>query len=197
MHEEPGSTKLVAIGASAGGLAALTVVLSALPRDLPAAVLIVQHLDPRYPSHMAEILGRRCDLPCVEAQDGQEITNQMVYIAPPDRHMLVEEGHIRLTRTNLVHFVRPSVDLLFESVVAAYGESAIAVILTGSGTDGALGIRAIKEKGGISIVQDPITADTRGMPVAAIAMAQVDHILPLNDIGATIVDAVYGRLQSG
>lgn len=181
------NNRLVAIGASAGGLNALLVVLSALPADLTAAVMVVQHLDPKYPSHMAEILARQSQIRIIEAVDGDVIEASTVYFAPPGKHLLVGERRISLTTSELVHFVRPSVDLLLESVAATYGEGAIGVILTGSGLDGALGIRAIKEKGGLTISQDPLTAESSGMPNTAIATGAVDFILPLDQIAGAIV----------
>lgn len=188
--DHPNKLDIVAIGSSAGGLRALSSVISAFPADLPAAVLVVQHLDPRYPSHMAEILARRSPMRIVEAADGEKIEQGTVYMAPPDRHMLVEQNLIHLTKSELVHFVRPSVDLLFESVAAAYRGRVIGVILTGSGTDGALGIRAIKEKGGFTITQDPEDAESTGMPTAAIATGMVDLVLKLEAIGLEIANVV-------
>lgn len=188
--DNPNKLDIVAIGASAGGLRALLSVLSAFPADLPAAVLVVQHLDPRYPSHMAEILARRSPMRVVEAADGGKIEQGTIYMAPPDKHMLVEQNLIRLTTSELVHFVRPSVDLLFESVAASYRGRVIGVILTGSGTDGAMGIRAIKEKGGFTIAQDPEDSESTGMPTAAIATGMVDLVLKLEAIGPEIANVL-------
>ena len=180
----------VAIGASAGGVTALQTVISALPRGFRAAVLIVQHLDPRHKSLLADLLGRRAQLTVKEADDDEPIRPGTVYIAPPDNHLLVANGHVSLTSSELVHFTRPSVDLLFESVAAAFKDRAIGVILTGSGLDGATGIRAIKEQGGTTIVQDPAAADHPGMPANAYATGCVDFKLELDDIGPAIVRLV-------
>jgi two-component system, chemotaxis family, protein-glutamate methylesterase/glutaminase len=181
---------IVAIGASAGGLRALIVILSGLRESFPAPVMVVQHLDPHRESQMAGILGRHAPIKVVEAVDGSDIAPGIVYIAPPGQHMLVEQDHIRLTTTELVHFVRPSVDLLFESIAAQYGDKAIGVILTGSGTDGATGVRAIKERSGFVIVQDPDTAESAGMPHAAIATGLADTVLPLEEIADALENAV-------
>jgi two-component system, chemotaxis family, protein-glutamate methylesterase/glutaminase len=181
---------IVAIGSSAGGLRALTAVIPELPKDLLASVFVVQHLDPRYESRMSEILARRSEIKVVEAHDGDEIQRGTVYFAPPDRHMLVGEGTIRLTTTQLVHFVRPSVDLLFESVAAAYGPRAVGVVLTGSGSDGALGIQAIRAEGGLTIVQNPEMAESTGMPRSAIATGAVDLILPIEEIAKAVIRMV-------
>jgi len=181
---------VVAIGASAGGVEALYVVVSSLPATFPAAVLIVQHMDPRHKSLLAGLLGRRCLLPVKQASDGEAIHGAMVYIAQPNVHMIVSADQLRLTDSKLVHFSRPSIDLLFESVADAYGDRAIGVVLSGSGVDGASGIRAIKDKGGTTIVQDPATAAHSGMPQAARATGCVDFTLPLEDIGPAIVSLV-------
>jgi len=180
----------VAVGASAGGVTALQVVIGALPEDLPAAVLVVQHLDPRHKSLLAALLARRARLQVKEAHPHEIIRPGTAYIAPPDTHLLVADGRISLTTSELVHFTRPSVDLLFESVAAAYKGRAIGVVLTGSGLDGATGIRAIKEQGGTTIVQDPASADHSSMPAHASATGCVDFILPLEDIGPAIARLV-------
>ena len=185
-----GKREVVALGASAGGLQALIVVLSGFPADLPAPVFVVQHLDPRHESHMADILTRHSRIRVVEAADGDIIEKSVAYLAPPGRHMLVEQDHIRLTTTELVHFVRPSVDLLFESIAAVYNRKAVGVVLTGSGVDGAMGIRAIKETGGLTIAQDPESAENPGMPRAAITTGAVDLILPIERIAETLIDAI-------
>lgn len=189
-RDHQGRYEVVAIGASAGGLRALSAVLSELPPDFPVPVLIVQHLDPHSESRMADILARRTKLKIVQAQEGDEIAAGVAYIAPPARHMLLDHGRIHLTTTELVHFVRPSVDLLFESVAAGFRGKTIGVILTGSGMDGALGLRAIKEVGGLTIVQDPATSESTGMPTAAVAIGAADIVVPLEQIAREIMEAV-------
>ena len=180
----------VAIGSSAGGVEALHVVVQAFPPAFPATVLIVQHMDPRHKSLLAGLLSRRCRLPVKQAGNGEPIATGMVYIAQPDMHLIVRAGHLVLTDTKLVHFSRPSIDLLFESVADAYGDRAIGVILSGSGVDGAAGIRAIKGKGGTTIIQDPASAAHTGMPQAARVTGAVDFTLPLDEIGPAIVNLV-------
>jgi len=177
----------VALAASAGGLNALTHVLAALPPDFPAALVVVQHLDRRHRSVMADILARKCRLPVKEAVEGEPLQAGRAYIAPPDRHLLVTPDHsVSLTQTELVHFVRPSADLLFESVAASYKERAIAVVLSGSGQDGAMGVKAIKKMGGTVIVQDAKNAEFTGMPEAAQATGKADFVLPLDDIAPAL-----------
>ena len=178
---------VVALAASAGGLNALTHVLAGLPADFPAALVVVQHLDPRHRSVMADILARRCKLPVKEAIEGEQVQPGHAYIAPPNRHLLVNPDHsLSLTQTELVHFVRPSADLMFESTAASYKERAIAVVLSGSGHDGAMGVRAIKKMGGTVIVQDAKNAEFTGMPEAAQATGIVDFVLPLDDIAPAL-----------
>jgi two-component system, chemotaxis family, protein-glutamate methylesterase/glutaminase len=171
---------------------ALQTVIGALPRKFPAAVLVVQHLDPRHKSLLAELLARRTPLVVKEAVDREVIEAGTVYIAPPDNHFLVANGHVSLTSSELVHYTRPSADLLFESVAASYRSRAIGVILTGSGADGATGLRAIKEQGGTTIAQDPQTAEYGSMPAHACAASCVDFKLPLDTIGPAIVSLVLG-----
>ncbi len=184
-----GAYDVVAIAASAGGVQALSEVLSGLPAQLPAAVLVVQHLQRHRPSHLAHILAWHTAIPVTEARDDEAFERGRAYIAPPDRHMLVQEDwRLRLTHTQLVHFVRPSADLLFESVAGAFRERAIAVVLSGTGCDGAMGVRAIKESGGIVIVQHALSAEFSGMPESALATHCADFELRL--------EAIPGKLLS-
>jgi two-component system chemotaxis response regulator CheB len=178
---------IVAIAASAGGLMALTEVLAALPGDLPVPVVVVQHLDPRHRSLMAEILDRRTELQVRQAQEGDDLRPGTVYIAPPDYHLLVNgDGTLSLSQSKLVHFVRPSADLLFESMGASYGNRAIAVVLTGSGKDGSLGVEGVKKMGGTVIAQDVESAQFGGMPAAAIETGSVDFVLHLDEIAEAL-----------
>jgi two-component system, chemotaxis family, protein-glutamate methylesterase/glutaminase len=188
------ATDAVLVAASAGGLGALTAVLSELPADFPAGVAIVQHIEPHHRSMLAEILGRSCALPVTQAADGQRFQPGVVYVAPPDHHLLVDaDGSLSLTRTELVHFVRPSADLLFESGAASFGNRAIGVVLTGTGSDGSLGVEAIKRRGGAVIAQDEATSDFFGMPGAAIEAGAVDFVLPLDQIAEALTSLVTER----
>jgi two-component system chemotaxis response regulator CheB len=182
---------VVALAASAGGLTALSHVVAGLPATFPAALVVVQHLDPRHRSLMADILSRRTPLRVKQAQDGDCLAAGTVFVAPPDRHLLLNpDGTLSLTQSELVHFVRPSADLLFESVAASYRDRAIAVVLTGSGSDGSMGVRAIKKMGGTLIVQNRETAEFFGMPGAAIQAGEVDLVLPLQEIAPALVTLV-------
>jgi len=177
------SFDVVAIAASAGGLRALSEVLASLPQDFPVPIVVVQHLDPRHRSLMAEILSRKTPLMVKPAEDGESIYPGFVYIAQPNNHLLVNgDGTLSLTQTELVHFVRPSVDLLFESVAASYRDRCIAVVLTGTGTDGSMGVQAVKKMGGTVIAQDEASSEFFGMPSAAIQTGAVDFVLSLDEI---------------
>lgn len=181
---------VVAIAASAGGFHALSRVLSALPADVPAAFALVQHLDRNHPSVLPELLARRTALEVREAGQGAELREGLALVAPPNHHLLIEpNGTCSLTMTELVHFVRPSADLLFESCAAAFGAGAVGVVLSGMGVDGALGIAAIHERGGFVIAQDG--AEFGGMPGAAVATGIVDRILPLERIADALADLAW------
>ena len=186
---------IIALTASAGGLKALSTLLAALPPDFPAALVIVQHLSPRQPSLMAHILERRIALSVTQAQDGDTLRPGHVYLAPPDRHLLVGPGGtLSLTQTGKVHFVRPSGDVLLESVAASCGPSAIAVILTGGDGDGAAGLKAVKDAGGITLAQDEASSEMFSMPRTAIATGAVDFILPLDEIAPKLIALVGAGL---
>jgi two-component system, chemotaxis family, protein-glutamate methylesterase/glutaminase len=187
---------IVALAASAGGVFALTEILGKLPAQFPAIVVVVQHLDPRHRSLMPEIFGRRSQLPVDQALDGMKVEPGHVYLAPPDRHLLINgDGTVSLTQTELVNFVRPSADLLFESVAAGYGERAIAVVLTGAGKDGSMGVTAIKARGGTVIVQDEASSEFFSMPSAAIRTGAVDFVLSLSEIPSALVTLVAGEVR--
>ncbi len=189
--------RIVAVGASAGGVTALQELVGALPGDLSVPIVVVQHVDPRHRSLLTEILRRRAALSVETAVAGTRLLPATVYIAPPDHHLLVDQGAIALTHSELVHFVRPSVDLLFESVAGAYGAATIAVVLTGTGSDGAMGVEAVKKTGGTVIAQDEASSDYFGMPSAAIATNCVDFVLPLAEIPEAIVTLVTGNETRG
>jgi two-component system, chemotaxis family, protein-glutamate methylesterase/glutaminase len=191
MSQTPPTFDVIALAASAGGLTALSKVLSGLPADFPAALVVVQHLDPRHRSLMAEILSRRTALPVKQAEQGDFLKPGKAYIAPPNQHLLVNpDGTLSLSQSELVHFVRPSADLLFESVAASYKDRAIAVVLSGTGSDGSMGVRAIKKMNGTVIVQDENTSEFSGMPNAAIQTGHTDFVLPLEEIAPALITLV-------
>jgi two-component system, chemotaxis family, protein-glutamate methylesterase/glutaminase len=176
--------ELIVIGASWGGLHAVGKILSALPEQTDAAIVVAQHRrTDAMEGGLASILGLRTQLPVSDAQDKQPILPRHVYLAPPDYHLLVQHGWFSLSTDDHVHFARPSIDVLFESAADAYGERVIGLILTGSNEDGAAGLARIKERGGVAIVQDPRTAERGEMPGAALAATAADAILTLEEIG--------------
>jgi two-component system chemotaxis response regulator CheB len=179
------SFDVVATASSAGGIAALMQLVAQLMPDLPASVISVQHLDPRHRSIIDEILSRRTALRVRQAAEGMRIERGTIYVAPPNFHTLVaSDGCLHLNQAELVHFLRPSADLLFESVAATFKERAVGVVLSGTGSDGSMGVRAIKTMGGTVIVQ--ANAQFSGMPNAARATGAYDFSLPLDEIGIAI-----------
>jgi len=183
---------VVALGCSAGGLNALSQVLKLLSRNFPSSIVVVQHLSPGYKSWIASILARSTSLRVKAAEHGEIMLPGTVYIAPPDEHLLVGPGKLQLAHSQLVHFSRPSIDLLFESVAGTYGSRSIGVVLSGSGKDGSAGIRTIKEAGGVTIAQLPDKAEFRHMPEAAIETGCIDFVLPLEKIGETLAELCSG-----
>ena len=182
---------VVAIASSAGGVTALSELLAELPSSFPSTILIVQHLSPNYISHLDEILARKAQLPVKRAENGEQARPGTIYIAQPNQHLLISAARIlSLTQTEPVYFLRPAADVLFKSVAESYGKRAIAVVLTGTGKDGAMGVKAIHQTGGKVIAQDPETAEFNAMPKNAIATGSVDFILPLSEIAAKLISLV-------
>ena len=181
--------ELIAIGASAGGLPALAEVLTGIDVEFPA-IVIVQHLDPSHKSQMPGLLARKTRKPVKEAEDGEPLIQGTVYVGPPDEHLLVTQGKIQLAHSRLIRFSRPSIDIMFGSVAAVYGPVAMGVILSGSNRDGADGIAAIKRAGGITMAQEPSTAEFRIMPQASIDTGCVDIVVPLDEMGEVISELI-------
>lgn len=174
---------VVAIGASAGGVEALGVLLAALPADFAAAVLIVLHIPPDRPSRLPELFRARCALPLREAVDKEILESGTVYFAPPGYHLQVEPGNwLSLSADAPVNHSRPSIDVLFESAAFACGARLLAVVLTGANADGAQGLRAVREAGGTAWVQAPHDAQHEAMPAAALAVAGADRILSVRQM---------------
>lgn len=180
---------LIAVGASWGGLHALSELLRGLPDELDAAVVVAQHRSPKSPPGGLEaLLQDHTKRPVVQTSDKEPILPRHVYVAPPNYHLLVEPGFFALSTEGRVTYARPSVDVLFESAADAYRERVIGIVLTGANEDGAAGLRRIKQVGGVAIVQDPRTAAMRLMPDAALAATAADAVLPLSEMG----DFLYG-----
>lgn len=176
---------IIVIGASAGGVEAISAVVADLPRDLRAAVLVVLHLS-RGRSVLPEILTRAGSLPAVHPEDGDPVEYGRIYVARPDHHMTIENRRIRIVHGPTENGSRPAVDPLFRSAAREYGSRVVGVVLTGALDDGTAGLAAVKEAGGIAIVQDPEDAFASSMPRSALAFVQVDHVLPLRDISAQL-----------
>jgi two-component system chemotaxis response regulator CheB len=176
--------RAVVIGVSAGGMQALNAILPELPSDFPLSVIIVQHTHPASDDFLARYLDEKCCVKVKEADEKEKILPGVVYLAPPNYHLLVENDKIFSLSTELpVNFARPSIDVLFETAADAYGKMVAGVILTGANRDGSQGLLTIKKAGGLTVVQDPETAEANAMPQAAIETVQPDHILPLEKIG--------------
>jgi two-component system, chemotaxis family, protein-glutamate methylesterase/glutaminase len=175
--------KAVVIGASAGGMDAIKKILSNLPKKTSLPVIIVQHISSRSDSYWIKILNKECELKVKEADEKEIIANGVVYIAPPGYHLMIEKDFtFSLASDERVNYSRPSIDVLFETAADAYKETLIGIVLTGANADGAEGLRIIKEKGGLTIVQDPETSEVKAMPKAAIKVAKPLYILPLAKI---------------
>jgi two-component system, chemotaxis family, protein-glutamate methylesterase/glutaminase len=188
--EGPGHDRfdIVAVGASAGGLNSLFQLLGPLPASFPVSILVVQHLSPEHPSHLAEVLERKLKLKVRQAHDGDAMSAGTVFVAPPNLHLLAEPSNVRLLRTPTVHFSRPSIDLLFESVAVNFGNHSVGIILSGTGLDGASGVRAIKGAGGVTMAEDPSKAEFSAMPYGAVATGCVDIVLPLSKLAGSLID---------
>jgi two-component system chemotaxis response regulator CheB len=181
------NSKVVLIGTSAGGLNALRRLLGRLSPDFPAAVLVVMHIGSHY-SVLPKILKRDVGMPVRHAEDNESIVPGTVLIAPPDHHMLVEDGLIRLSQGAKENFARPAIDPLFRCAAVYYRENAIGVILTGMLDDGTIGLQAIKAYGGVALVQDPNEADEPEMPCSALQYVQVDDCMPLDGLAQRLIE---------
>ncbi len=186
MDADSARRDILVIGASAGGVQALCSVIESLPPGLPAAVFVVLHVAPHGRSALPAILARSGCLPAVHPADGEEIQAGRIYVAPPDRHLTIQEGRIRLSRNASENGHRPAVDVLFRSAARAYGPRVVGVVLTGNLDDGTAGLAAIKRCGGATVVQNPRDADYPSMPESAIHNVRVDHVVPLGEIGALL-----------
>ena len=174
----------IVIGVSAGGVQALPVVLGPLPSNFPVPVIVVQHISPDSDSYFSLHLDERIEPKVKEADEKEPIMGGYVYIAPANYHLLVEADEtFSLSIDEKVNYCRPSIDVLFESAVDVYKSELIGIILTGANNDGARGLKMIKDSGGLTIVQDPESAESKVMPRAARAVCKVDYVLSLEEIG--------------
>lgn len=179
---------IIVIGTSAGGLKALGAILSALPASIDAVLFIVQHLAADKPSILPQILADVGAFPAVHPSDGEPIQRGRIYVAPPDYHLLVNQGLMRVVRGPQENRFRPAIDALFRSAARAYGPRVVGVVLTGYLDDGTVGLQAIKKRGGVAIVQDPNEAEYPSMTKSALRYVKVDYCLPLGEIPDLLVD---------
>jgi two-component system chemotaxis response regulator CheB len=179
---------IIVVGASAGGIEALKTLVSGLPRNFPATVFVVLHMSPQTPSVLPEILTRSGELSATHPRDNEEFRLGHIYVAPPDRHLLLEkDGRILITRGPKENRFRPAVDPLFRSAARAFGTRVIGIVLSGGLDDGTVGLLAIKQRGGIAVVQDPQDAITPSMPLNAMRYVAVDYCLPVAEIAPLLV----------
>lgn len=187
--------KIVVIGASAGGVEALTKLVSGLPVDLPVALFVVLHISSHGTSILPRILSRAGALEAIHPSHDEVIKSGRIYVAPPDHHLLIKRGHIHLGRGSKENGHRPAIDPLFRTAARAYGSRVIGVVLSGALDDGTAGLLAVKMQGGISIVQNPDDALYPDMPRSAIENVQIDYILPVSEIAATLVSLAQEPLH--
>jgi two-component system, chemotaxis family, protein-glutamate methylesterase/glutaminase len=181
---------LITIGGSAGSLDPLIQIVASLPPDLPAAVFVVVHLSPRSPNYIPDILRKRTAMQVLQASDGERIQTGTIYVAPPDRHLLIRDHHIHLSRGPKEGLQRPSINVTFRSAAEACGEGVIGVLLSGMLDDGAAGIWEIAKRKGITVVQDPAEAPFPSMPLTALSDAIVHHTLTVSEIGRLLTRLV-------
>ena len=168
---------IVVVGASAGGVEALTLLVAGLPRGIRAAIIVVLHVAPNYPSALAAILTRSGAVPAEQVESRLQIELGHIYVAPPNRHLVIDDGHLHLEAGPRENGARPAVDVLFRSAARVYGSRVVGIILSGALRDGAEGMAAIKLGGGVTIVQDPEEALFAGMPRSALKASHVDYCL--------------------
>jgi len=185
-----GRVHTVAVGASAGGIEALQRLVAQLPPDLPAAVLVVLHLAPKGTSVLPQILSRAGALPAAQAVDGAAVQGGHLYVAPPDAHLLVAHGRLRLDGGAPMNGHRPAIDPLFGSVADAYGPAGAGIVLSGVLDDGTAGLLAIKQAGGVTLAQDPADALYDMMPRSAIEVVSPDYVATAEELGKVLAEIV-------
>jgi len=194
-HRRTRYRDIIAIGASAGGAHALSELAGGLPAELPAAVLVTQHISPRSPRVLAEILSRAGNLPATFAINGEPIERGHIYVAPPDHHLLIGQDRLLVTRGPRENGHRPAVDPLFRSAARQYSQRVVAVVLSGTLDDGSAGLVAVKARGGIAIAQDPEDALYSAMPRNAIERDHPDHVVPISELAELLCTLVQQRLR--
>jgi len=179
--------EIIVIGTSWGGLNALSQVVAGLPATFALPIVVVQHRSPDAPGFLAELLQTRAALCVVEVDDKRPIVAGNVYVAPPNYHLLIEQGFFSLTTDAPVRYSRPSIDVTFVSAADAYGRRTVGIVLTGANEDGALGLKRIADRGGYAIVQDPATAEGATMPRAALRTVPKARVVPLDLIANHLI----------
>jgi two-component system chemotaxis response regulator CheB len=174
--------RLVVVGASQGGLVALQRLLGQLPEKFVLPVALVLHRGRQQEELLTGLLQKTSPLTIVEAEDKTDLVGGRIYVAPADYHLLVDDNHLALSTERPVNYARPSIDVLFESAAFAYADRLIAVLLTGAGSDGVKGLKAVKKRGGYIIIQDPQDAESPALPKAALAAVEADAILSLEEM---------------
>ncbi len=176
--------RVVVIGVSTGGTKALKTVLQFLPLESTLSIIVVMHRHKDTDGYLEQSLDNACKIPVKQADEKEEIRAGVVYVAPPNYHLLIEDdGTFSMTVEEAVNYARPSIDVVFESAAGVYGQCLVGIVLTGANDDGSRGLKKIKDAGGLTIVQSPETSEAADMPRAAIAAANPDYILPLEKIG--------------
>lgn len=178
---------IIVIGASAGGVEALTTLVARVPAGLRASLFIVLHTLPTYPSVLPKILSRSGPLLAFHATEGMRIEQGTIYVAPPDYHLLLSQESLHLGTGPKEHSVRPAADVLFRSAASVYGPRVVGVVLTGADGDATIGLQAVKQSGGVTIVQDPVEAAWPSMPQRALEQVAVDYVLPLVQIAPLLM----------
>jgi two-component system chemotaxis response regulator CheB len=187
---------IIVVGASAGGVEALATLANHLPGNFPAAIFMVLHVPPHGTSVLPKIISRAGPLPATHAWDGESIRPGRIYVAPPDRHLLLKLGHVRVARGPTENSHRPAIDPLFRTAARSYGRRVIGVVLSGLLDDGTAGLKAIKERGGLAVVQEPDDALFPSMPRSAMDNVAVDYAVPIDELGALLLRLVNQPLPA-
>jgi two-component system, chemotaxis family, protein-glutamate methylesterase/glutaminase len=188
---------IIVIGTSSGGMYALKTLVRGLPKEFYASIFIVMHTSPNGPGNLAQILKDAGRLPAVNPVDWERFKTGYIYVAPPDCHLLLDRsGFMRVTKGPKERHFRPAINPLFRSAAQAFGSRVIGLILTGSLDDGASGLRMIKQRGGVAIVQDPLDAYSPSMPLSALKLVNVDYCLPMAQIANLLADLANARSEN-
>jgi two-component system, chemotaxis family, protein-glutamate methylesterase/glutaminase len=181
---------IIVIGASSGGFEAIKRLVSGLPADLAAPIFIVWHMSPDVVGILPDVINRFKTLPAANAVDRDTVIDGRIYVAPPDHHLLLERGNVRLSRGPKENRFRPAIDPLFRSAAYTFGPRVIGVILSGALDDGSAGMWTIKKYGGLAVVQDPVDAQVASMPESVMQTVKVDHVVPIKDMAALLTRLV-------